>query len=207
MIYSAGYASATLEIHTYEPESDESKGLHSVFIRVPSNHFQNVYANKVLKGLSEFNINDFIDIDEDSPPKELRGYPMFAALCSLTKLTEVSVKQSNLVGCIPHELQVLTSLKTLILSGNDIQGCIPSELGLLSNLEYLNLCKNRNLSGPFPPELGALKKLLSMDLSFTSLTGPIPPTWGQLENLQRLQLQGNKGLCGAIPSELGNMNP
>jgi len=57
------------------------------------------------------------------------------------KVTTLLLKEKQLGGSIPSQLEGLTHLKNLNLSGNDLTGSIPSELG---NFNLKKLCLHRN---------------------------------------------------------------
>ncbi len=120
------------------------------------------------------------------------------------RVTELSLKENNLRGTIPVDIEQLTSLESLSLSTNQLTGEIPAELGQMTNLETLWLGSN-GLTGEIPPELGRLTNLRSLHLLRNRLTGKIPPELGQLRNLSDLDLSANP-LDGEIPQELGQLS-
>ncbi|MDE2834978.1 MAG: S8 family serine peptidase [Bacteroidota bacterium] len=92
----------------------------------------------------------------------------------------------------------------LAMRQNNLRGTLPSELENLRNLRELSLIWNEGLTGPIPPELGNLEQLQVLSLWDNSHTGPIPPELGNLDHLQVLSLSQNS-LTGPIPPELGNL--
>jgi Leucine-rich repeat (LRR) protein len=62
---------------------------------------------------------------------------------------------NNLMGSLPEELYLLTSLKSLSLDRNKLEGTLSSQVGLLTNLEALALYNNA-MVGTLPTELGLL---------------------------------------------------
>ena len=79
----------------------------------------------------------------------------------------------------------------LILRNNNLMGPIPPELGNLSNLERLQLQVN-NLTGEIPPELGSLSNLERLYLYGNNLTGEVPSELGNLSKLQFFFLEDNE---------------
>ena len=148
-----------------------------------------------------------VDGDGRVTDLSLRGSQMSgeipAELGNLTKLTRLALYRSNLSGSIPPELGNLSNLENLFLYRSNLSGSIPPELGNLSNLENLFLYRS-NLSGSIPPELGNLSNLRELFLNNNQLTGSIPPELANLSNLRSLWLNNNQ-LSGAIPPELGNV--
>ena len=67
---------------------------------------------------------------------------------------------------------------------NDLIGTIPTELGLLTSLIGLYLGRN-DLNGTVPSELGLIQNLTTMVLLGNQLTGNLPTTFGNLKNLGR----------------------
>lgn len=125
-------------------------------------------------------------------------------LGNLASLEWLYLPSNNLTGSIPPELGNLTNLTNLHLWGNDLTGSIPPELGNLTNLEHLNLNGNFGMAGEIPPELGNLANLKWLFLQSIHLTGEIPSELGNLTNLSTLHLDVND-LTGEIPPELGNL--
>ncbi len=90
-----------------------------------------------------------------------------------SRVTELYLRDADLLGEIPSELGNLTNLGTLNLGFNSLSGEIPSELGDLANLRYLNLEFNR-LSGEIPSELGNLDNLAILHIRGNPFIGCIP---------------------------------
>ena len=126
-----------------------------------------------------------------------------AELGNLSHLRELDLAHNQLTGEIPTELGNLSNLQVLLLASNQLTGPIPAELGSLSNLQVLLLASNQ-LTGEIPTELGNLSHLWILYLEYNQLTGTIPAELGSLSNLQVLLLGSNQ-LTGPIPAELGNL--
>lgn len=124
-------------------------------------------------------------------------------LGNLPALKYLDLYDNLLTGSIPTELANLFSLISLSLTSNRLTGDIPSELGNLASLEKLWLSSNK-LNGNIPPELGNLSALQELGLAANQLTGNIPPELGTLSALKILTFSYNL-LTGSIPPELGNL--
>ncbi len=111
---------------------------------------------------------------------------------------------NKLVGTIPNTITNLTKLNTIILKGNNLIGSLPNEIGKLNNLRQIYVNFNQ-LSGNIPPSIGDLGNLFALGLDNNQLTGSIPTSIGNLSSLQQLWLQGNC-LTGNIPAEIGDIN-
>lgn len=120
----------------------------------------------------------------------------------LSKLKDLWMTQTNLMGEIPEDLGKIETIEYLDLSDNHLTGGIPDALFLLKNLQILYLYKN-NLSGPIPQSVQALN-LEVIDLSYNNLTGKIPDDFGKLTNLTLLSLYTNQ-LSGEVPASLGRL--
>ena len=120
------------------------------------------------------------------------------------RVTQISLRENNLIGSIPSEVGNLTNLTRLILAFNQLSGTIPIELADLSNLEALGLQENE-LSGEIPTELGSLSNLTALSLRDNQLNGEIPHELSNLSDLEGLYLLGNN-LSGEIPTELGDLS-
>ena len=76
----------------------------------------------------------------------------------LTKLEDLSLKNTNRTGAIPY----FTKLKRLVmldLDNNDLTGAVPMELSELTKLQYLFLNRNEQLSGEVPLDVQLLPEL------------------------------------------------
>eukprot|EP00797_Seminavis_robusta_P029602 Sro5_g004150.2 (329) ;mRNA; f:69451-70437 len=126
---------------------------------------------------------------------------------SKSELTFMGVQQNGLVGTLPPELALLTSLEYLTaLERNQITGTIMTELGGLTNLRILKLASNE-WTGPIPSELGLLtQNLLELELINNKLSGQVPSALWNLSNLEVFTL-GSNDLSGSIPSDVGYQLP
>ena len=66
------------------------------------------------------------------------------------ELTRLVLSDNNLIGELPDELGLLSSLVEIELRGNGLVGQIPSTLGMLLQLENLDLSWNNQLGGIIP---------------------------------------------------------
>eukprot|EP00980_Cylindrotheca_fusiformis_P000269 scaffold66_cov115-Cylindrotheca_fusiformis.AAC.1 len=109
---------------------------------------------------------------------------------------------SALLGTIPSEIGLFTTLRSLKLTDNDFTGELPSTLGCLTNLEILDLSKNSRLTGTFPfDSISRLPLLRTLSLSdMFELSVSIPPSIGLLTRLQYFSLARSQ-IDGEIPSE------
>ncbi|CAB9523884.1 Leucine Rich Repeat [Seminavis robusta] len=113
--------------------------------------------------------------------------------------------QNNLVGSVPAELYMLTSLKTLSIGFDRLVGTISTHVGALTALEGLafNLIYN---AGAIPTEIGLLTNLRGIGLTDNNHQGILPSELWQLTNLRDLILSRNPGLSGSIPTEIGTLS-
>lgn len=118
-------------------------------------------------------------------------------------VTQINLRNNQLLGSIPPELGNLSGLQSLSLHRNQLSGDIPAELGNLANLQGIILEFNQ-LTGTIPVQLGNLTNLINLDLQWNQLTGNIPTELGNLTDLEGLDLRWNQ-LTGNIPIELGNL--
>lgn len=125
------------------------------------------------------------------------------ALLVNNRVFRLELKENNLKGMLPPEIDRLSSLALLNLHNNNLEGKIPEEIGKLSTLMLLDLSSN-NLTGSIPADLGNLNLLGRLDLYENQLSAGIPPALGNLINMQYLNLSNNQ-LEGTIPQQLGNL--
>jgi hypothetical protein len=82
---------------------------------------------------------------------------------------------------------------------NNMMGSLPTELGILTSLVILDLSYNILLSGSLPFELCDLSNLKRLEVGFTSLTGNLPACFATaLPELVEL-LAPNASLSGPFP--------
>ncbi|KAG8042843.1 hypothetical protein GUJ93_ZPchr0088g33647 [Zizania palustris] len=134
--------------------------------------------------------------------------PFIKCVCSYDNsttchITRLRVRQLNIIGPIPSELQNLTYLVDLDMNCNYLTGAIPPFIGKLTKMQFLGLGSNA-LSGPLPKELGNLANLLSLGLSMSNFTGELPEELGNLTNLQQMYVE-SCGLSGPLPSTFSKL--
>ena len=114
------------------------------------------------------------------------------------KVSNIFLRENNLVGAIPPELGGLEKLFALSLDENRLSGPIPPELSKFNGLRDLFLGRNPGISGRIPAELGYMQRLEYLGLDQTNLTGPVPLTFANLD-LTRFYFDKD-GPC--IPADL-----
>ncbi|CAB9517188.1 Leucine Rich Repeat [Seminavis robusta] len=113
--------------------------------------------------------------------------------------------QNNLLGALPEELFLLTSLKTFSAgSNNRLGGTISTLIGKMTELEDLSLLVTQ-IGGSIPSEVGLLTQLSSFALRGNP-EGTIPAELWTLTNLRTLGLGNNGNLRGSIPTRIGTMS-
>lgn len=143
-----------------------------------------------------------------------RGYIMFPpanipppACDSLGIYRHLWLDENNLVGDLPDEVYLLTSLRTLSLGYNRLQGTISNGLiGQMTSLEGLALNGLETNGGSIPSEIGLLTTMRALKLGKCGFQSTIPRELWQLTNLQHLQLSYNPQLIGTISSEVSQLS-
>jgi hypothetical protein len=83
---------------------------------------------------------------------------------------------NGLVGTLPTDLFLLTSVRLLDVGANDLTGTIPTEIGFMTSLTKLSLATNKGFTGMLPTELGRLTMLESGYFHDTKLVGNLTAT-------------------------------
>jgi Leucine-rich repeat (LRR) protein len=113
-------------------------------------------------------------------------------------VTELFLPANGLVGAIPTELALLSSLREIDLYKNDIAGTIPEQFKSLSSLTTIVFHANA-MTGSIPSWLWNLPKLTMIDFAQNDLEGFLPHTLPELTALATLNLELN--------NLKGNLNP
>ena len=99
--------------------------------------------------------------------------------------------QNNILGTLPPELFLLTSLKSLvIISPNNLYGALDTQIGNLRDLKALVLAMT-NIEGTIPTEIGSLSNLMLLGMHENSFTGSLPTEIGKLSQLLYLSFNSN----------------
>ncbi|KAK3001129.1 hypothetical protein RJ639_022204 [Escallonia herrerae] len=118
-------------------------------------------------------------------------------------LQTLDLSSNSLSGPIPSQICTwLPYLVTLDLSGNDLTGSIPADLVNCSFLNNLILADNK-LSGNIPYQLSTLGRLKKFSVANNGLTGNIPAYFNSFD---AAAFDGNKGLCGGPLGKCGSLS-
>ena len=114
-------------------------------------------------------------------------------------IVAISLPDNQLVGGIPTQLGLLTSLQSLNIPGNHLGGTnLPSEIGRFVDLETLEL-ERTALAGQLPSEIGLCTKLTMLDVWGSDLTGTVPTEIGNIKSLGR-QICRLENILPSVPS-------
>jgi Leucine-rich repeat (LRR) protein len=118
-------------------------------------------------------------------------YPVSYFFISFFRVSLNSIQVGmNLMGTLPTENGLLTSLELLTMENNMMVGAIPTELCHLTNLKRLNLGQNQ-FRFTIPSCIGQLSKLEYLYVHENDLTDRLPESMKQLHLLQHLIINGN----------------
>lgn len=109
----------------------------------------------------------------------------------------LSLGNANLIGTIPEELSLLTTLIAIDVSSNSLSGEIPPSLHRLTLLQGLRLDANQ-LSGTLFGNMTSFRDLSGFLVSQNSLTGAIPD-FSDMPNLVDFAI-GDNPLQGTFPN-------
>ncbi|XP_010432075.1 PREDICTED: probable LRR receptor-like serine/threonine-protein kinase At4g37250 [Camelina sativa] len=114
-----------------------------------------------------------------------------------SKVSTLSLPNSQLLGSIPSDLGSLLTLQSLDLSNNSFNGPLPVSFFDARELRFLDLSSNM-ISGEIPSAIGDLHNLLTLNLSDNALAGKLPANLASLRNLTVVSLENNY-FSGEIP--------
>lgn len=127
-----------------------------------------------------------------------------ASIGKLPLLRQLSLPNNNIVGTIPDELFLASSLSYINLEGNTLEGTLSSELSRLSNLKTLIL-SNNNLEGLVPFDNLADTRIEYLGLSSNKFKGAINDSIRDCRELKYLYLDRNE-MGGVLPMALGEVS-
>lgn len=98
-------------------------------------------------------------------------------------------------------------VRAIQLTGQDIIGTLPSELAMLSSLQSITLAWN-NFYGTVPSEMFRMQQLVNLELQYNFFTGQVFYNEPYTTNMERLvltgnMLSGNIAACVNLPSLKG----
>lgn len=111
-------------------------------------------------------------------------------------LVSLDLSFQEMVGRLPSEIALLSSLVHLNLEDNFLKGAIPDSLYRLDKLVTLRLGLNK-FSSTISPDIGKLTRLETLYLSINALSGTLPDSMKMLTGLRKLNLADN-ALSGEI---------
>ncbi|CAB9512108.1 Leucine Rich Repeat [Seminavis robusta] len=139
-------------------------------------------------------------------PGFLTEFESSASTCNSDGLYQhLWLDQNNLVGSLPDELYMLTTLRSLSTGLNRLHGTIATLVGKLTKLQHLAIY-NQQESGAIPSELGLLTRLRGLGLGKNDHTGMVPTEVWRLTNLETFVATENPGLKGTISTEIGHFS-
>ena len=118
-------------------------------------------------------------------------------------LIHLILRSNELVGELPEDLGLLSSLVSIELPGNGLFGTIPSSLQDVESLSILKLDSNE-YSREFPATVTNLTNLKVLSLSLNRITGSLPSSLARLTNLEVFSMAANR-LSSGIPAAISEM--
>ncbi|PKI33342.1 hypothetical protein CRG98_046268 [Punica granatum] len=194
------------------------------FGRLPSLKVLALVANLLNGSIPSFlcNLTELTRLELTWNPFQQASLP--EDIGNLTKLENLWIMESYLIGEIPVSIGNLTSLTNMDLSNNALTGRIPDTIANMRSLQHIELFNNL-LSGELPVGISKLSALVELDVSQNNLTGNLPEKIAAMpltslnlndnffsgevpvvlaanRNLRQLKLFNNS-FTGSLPSELG----
>ena len=125
------------------------------------------------------------------------------------RVSVINLRNNNVVGFLPEDLEVFSELEELDLSDSSLRGILPDVFDRLSRLRILKISGSYSLTGnritgPLPNSLYQATNLETLVIARQKLLGSISTDISNLINLKFLDLQSNE-LTGSIPETLGSL--
>jgi Leucine-rich repeat (LRR) protein len=119
-----------------------------------------------------------------------------------SEVNEIRLIGLDMIGSVPPEIKLLTSLSTVILASNQLTD-LPSEMGTLSSLTTLFL--DYNYFTTIPDSFSMLTNLQFFSMGYNHFQGNIPTLFGALTSLRILFMSNNK-FSGELPTGLAQLS-
>jgi len=118
-------------------------------------------------------------------------------------ITEIHLSNRELMGTLPKELGLFSTLRYVDFSKNRLQGSIPSELFDNLELEQVYLYKNR-LSGTISSKIGNLWNLTHVHLSHNQISGRIPNRMASRSKIRQIRYfnVNRNQMTGTLPANM-----
>ena len=134
------------------------------------------------------------------------GLNSLTAIGKARSLTELNVRNNNLVGTLPQELSRLINLETLVLSNNQFSGPLPEWFAMMPALKSFSVDDNQ-LSGKLI-DFGGFDSIVFLNVSDNNFVGTIPTSFllkaGRDDKIF-VDVSSNK-LTGTLPFDLQRLN-
>ncbi|XP_050206175.1 probable LRR receptor-like serine/threonine-protein kinase At4g37250 [Mercurialis annua] len=118
------------------------------------------------------------------------GAPGENGLSTFSRVTGLSLANSQLLGSIPSDLGMVEFLQSLDLSNNSLNGSLPFSIFNATHLQFLDLSNNL-ISGQLPETIGRLQNLRFLNLSDNALAGILHGSITTVSNLTVVSLKNN----------------
>ncbi|XP_019164383.1 PREDICTED: receptor-like protein 12 [Ipomoea nil] len=164
--------------------------LHATVLNFASNNFSGEVATGIFLSIKDLAVLNF-------QSNHLQG-PLDIAICNLTALEFLILKNNKLNGTIPQCLGEHHNLSVLDLGMNNFNWIFPTMFGKGNSLTTIALNGNQ-LRGPIPRSLVNCSQLEALDLGNNKLEDTFPKWFENLLELQVLVLGSNR-LYGPITS-------
>jgi Leucine-rich repeat (LRR) protein len=125
-----------------------------------------------------------------------------SSITRLPNLLYLYAEYADIIGDLSFMIGMPSILELWVDQNPLLVGTIPTEVGMLSSLASLSIT-GCGLSGPIPTELGLCTSLQQVWLYQNALTGSIPTELGLLDSLKRFQIEANS-VTGSMPEEVCN---
>ena len=113
----------------------------------------------------------------------------YGSKCRQDGLTQLALDNNGLIGMLPFEMSLLTTLTSLQFTNQRaLEGSLPESLAALTRLQHLDL-SSTGIQGALPASLGQLTQLTQLELQEALIRGPFPTSMARLTRLQHVDVQ------------------
>jgi Leucine rich repeat len=119
-------------------------------------------------------------------------------------IQSIQMNNTNMIGSLPSELSLLTSLDAITFAENKLNGTIPDSLWNLKSLKLLNLSRNE-MTGSLPTQIWSCESLQAVILNENRFSGEFPEVTNNDSKISLFFIAYNN-MSGSLPESIWDLS-